>query len=397
MRQRGLAHEVEVDGAGGLPALGDGPDHQRLPPGRVASREHSGNAAHAVGVDGDVAPAVQSHADLRQHAVRLGVQEPHGQQGQLGLDLELAAGDLDHGGTAAVGPFLPLDPHRVQFLQSAVASREGLGQHRVVADAALFVGRRRPQDHGPLGPGVVGGSLVGRLGQQFQLVHHLGALTVGRAQTVGAGVSSAQDDHPFALGVDPFVIGYLFAGQHPVLLGEVLHGQVDSLQVSSRNVQFPGLGTPAGQADRVELGEQTVHRVIDADIGVGQEGDALFGHQVDAALDHALLQLEFGDAQDEKTADIAGPLNDRHQVPGAVQLLGGGQAGRAGPDHGNLLAGPVGRWLGLDPAVLKTPLDDLFLDKLDCDRVGIYAQDAAGLAGGGAYAAGELREIIGRQ
>ena len=92
--------------------------------GRIAGREHSGNAAHSVAVDGDVAPAVQSHADLRQHAVRLGVQEPHGQQSQLGLNLELAAGHFYHRGTVTVGPFLPLDPHRVQLFQFAVTSRK---------------------------------------------------------------------------------------------------------------------------------------------------------------------------------------------------------------------------------------------------------------------------------
>ena len=257
------------------------------------------------------------------------------------------------------------------------------------------MGRRRPQNNGPLGPGVIGGPLVRRLSQQFQLVHHFGALTVGRAQTVGAGVASAQDDHPFALGVDPFIVGYLFARLHPVLLGEILHGLVDSLQIPSRNVQFPRLGGTAGQADRVEFREQPVRREIDADVGVGQEGDAFFGHQVDAALDHALFQLEFGDAQGKKTADVSVPLDNRHQMPSAVQLLGGGQAGRAGPDHGYRFAGPHGGRLGLDPAVLKPTLGDLFLDEFDGHRVGIYAQDATGLTGSGANAAGELREIVG--
>ena len=257
------------------------------------------------------------------------MQEPHGQQGQFSFNLELAAGDLYHGRTPTVGPFLPLNPHRVQLLQFAITSREGFGQHSVIADATLFVGRRRPKNYGPLGPRVVAGPLVRGFGQQFQLVHHFGALAVGGAQTVGSGVSATQDDHPFALGVYAFIGGDLFAGQHTVLLGKVIHGQMNSLQVPARNVQFPGLGGAAGQADRVEFRQQPVHREIGANVGVGQEGDPLLGHQVNAALDHVLFQLEFGDAQDKKTADIAVTLDDRHQVPSAVQLLGCGKTRRA--------------------------------------------------------------------
>ena len=67
----------------------------------------------------------------------------------------------------------------------------------------------------------------------------------------------------------------------------------------SANIQPSSLGGTNGQADRVEFGEQAVHREIGANVGVGQEGDAFFGHEVDAALDNTLFELEFGDAQGE--------------------------------------------------------------------------------------------------
>ena len=44
-------------------------------------------------------------------------------------------------------------------------------------------------------------------------------------------------------------------------------------------------------------------------------------------MDNALFELEFGDAEREQSADISSALDDRHQVPGAVQLLGGRQTG----------------------------------------------------------------------
>ena len=41
VREGGSSHQMEVDGSGGFPALGDGPNHQRLSPSRIAGREHS--------------------------------------------------------------------------------------------------------------------------------------------------------------------------------------------------------------------------------------------------------------------------------------------------------------------------------------------------------------------
>ena len=73
-------------------------------------------------------------------------------------------------------------------------------------------------------------------------MHHFGALTMSRAKTVCAGVTATQNHHPFALGINPLVGGYLLARQHPVLLGEVIHRQMNALQLTARNVQFPSLG-----------------------------------------------------------------------------------------------------------------------------------------------------------
>jgi hypothetical protein len=77
------------------------------------------------------------------------------------------------------------------------------------------------------------------------------------------------------------------------------------------------------------------------------------------------------------------------------QLLGGGQAGGAGADHGDLLAGLGPGRLGRDPAHFPALVDEEVLDGLDAHRLGVDAQGAGGLAGGGADAAGELGEIVG--
>ena len=53
----------------------------------------------------------------------------------------------------------------------------------------------------------------------------------------------------------------------------------------------------------------------------------------------ALLHLELGDAVAQQAADAVGALEHDDVVAGAGQLLGGGEAGRAGADHGDPLAG----------------------------------------------------------
>jgi hypothetical protein len=63
-------------------------------------------------------------------------------------------------------------------------------------------------------------------------------------------------------------------------------------------------------------------------------------HLVQAPVEVALLHLELGDAVAQQPADAVGALEHHHRVAGPRQLLGGGQAGRAGPDDRDALAGP---------------------------------------------------------
>ena len=83
-------------------------------------------------------------------------------------------------------------------------------------------------------------------------------------------------------------------------------------------------------------------------------------------------------------------------MAGAGQLLGSGKAGRAGADNGDLPAGLGRRHLRLDPAGTDRLVSNGLFDGLDGDRHVLEVQRAGFLAGGGADAAGEFGEIVGR-
>ena len=89
----------------------------------------------------------------------------------------------------------------------------------------------------------------------------------------------------------------------------------------------------------VELLAELRGRVVLADLAVYGEGDPFRLHQVDAALDDALVELHVGDAVHQKAADAVVALEHRDPVASPVEPVSGSQTGGAGADDGDLLAG----------------------------------------------------------
>jgi hypothetical protein len=226
------------------------------------------------------------------------------------------------------------------------------------------------------------------------LLDALGALPFSGAEAVGAGVAAAEDDDVLALGVDEFLIDG--PTQRPlVALREVIHREVDALQLAPGDGQIARLGRAAGQHDRVKIPPQVFNLHIETDVGVDDEFDALGFHELHAALDDALLELELGDAVHQQAADFVRALEDGDLVASLVELGRAAQTRRAGTDHGDLLAGAHQRRLRLHPVVGEGVLDDRQLDVLDRDRLLVDPQHARFLAGGRADAPGEFREVVG--
>ena len=100
----------------------------------------------------------------------------------------------------------------------------------------------------------------------------------------------------------------------------------------------PGIGRsrarvgPAAEADGVKLGQQAIGGDVAADVDPRLEDDPFGLHLPEAAVDPPFLHLEVGNPVAEEAADPVIPLEDRHVVPGAGQLLRGSESGRAGAD-----------------------------------------------------------------
>jgi hypothetical protein len=81
-------------------------------------------------------------------------------------------------------------------------------------------------------------------------------------------------------------------------------------------------------------------------------------------------------------------------VPGTGELLCGGESGGTGTNDNNALAGLHRRHLRDDPAFAPCTVDDLDLDLLDGDSIGVDAKHTRRLAWSRAESTGELGKVI---
>ena len=178
---------------------------------------------------------------------------------------------------------------------------------------------------------------------------------------------------------------------------EVLHRVVDAVELAPRHRQVARHARAGGDDDGVVALAQLVGADVDAHVDAVLELHALGDQLVEAALDHPLLDLEVRHAEAHEPAAGLVALVDRHRVAAAAQLLGGGEARRAGADHRDAAAGlELGR-ARHDPALVERAVDDRDLDLLDRHRVALAdLEHARGLARRGAELAGELGEVVRR-
>src|SRR5690606_38246679 len=89
-----------------------------------------------------------------------------------------------------------------------------------------------------------------------------------------------------------------------------------------------------------------------------------------------------------------GAIKHGDRVPRLVQLRGGCKASRARTNDGDLLPRAAAWWPRNDPTFAIRAVDDADLGQFDGDGLGVDAQHAGSLAGSGADASGEFREVV---
>ena len=272
-----------------------------------------------------------SSAEVLDHAVVHRAREAHGEEHEIGLELELRAGDRLE---------LVVDADAVKSLHAAVRAGELLGQHREVALGALLLAGRGAQLQRPVRPGQRLVLLVRRLRHDLELGD--------RARPGGTAVpmqSEPVSPPPMTTTCLPSArIGSTsserLAADAAVLLRQELHREVDAV---------------AGRG-RGSAGRAAFRRRRQSTTASWRSRSSLVGRSMptwtlqwkvtpsasicgDAALDDVLLHLEVGDAVAEQAAGVGVLLVKVHVVAGARELLGAGDAGRARADHGDALAG----------------------------------------------------------
>ena len=213
---------------------------------------------------------------------------------------------------------------------------------------------------GHSGQGSRRAAAVGRTRRDLELPHARGALAVGGAEAVGAGVAAAEDDHALAASRRasrrrPTVV----AGDDAVLLLEVRHREVHAREVAPGTSSGARLRGADGEAHGVEVLAELLARDRAADVDAGAELDALGRHLLEPAIEQALLHLEVGDAVAEQAADAVGALEQRRRRgPARASCCAAARPAGPGADDGDLLAGALRGRLGHDPALLEGVVDD---------------------------------------
>src|SRR5215213_1467926 len=389
-RQQTAAHQELVSLPRGFAALGDGGhDEVSAQPG-VAGYEGAWlNGAEAVfGVDG--APVSVAKVHLPHETVAHGAREADGEQDEVGLYLEVRAFDRY---SLSVGAF-GLDC--VHLFDVAFCAREACDGHGEAALAALLVGRVGVQDQGPVGPGEVVGAL-GRLRAVGEDLNGGATFAVGVTEAVRARVAAAEDHDVLAGGGDLDLRVRREARHPPVLLHQVVHGEVDATEFAARHIEVAALQGADGEDDGVELALEVFCGRVLTDVRVGTELHALLLHDGDAAVDDPLFDLVVGDTVPEETPDTIVLLEDDGRVPGPVELLRSREPRGPAPDDRDLPPRPLLRRCrpGDDPSLLEGPVDDGELYLFYGHGFVVDGEDAGGLAWSRAEHPRELGEVVG--
>ena len=186
--------------------------------------------------------------------LRSGPRKPIARRTRSASSVEFGAGNFLH-----VCRSDELHAHAVQ-LSTFPFAREALRQDAVFAVAAFFVSGRRAEDVRPVRPWIVRGAFRRRFGQQFEL-HD------GRAPWRWAVPRQSAPVSPppmmttcLVLRADEFGIGNRIAFAAFVLQRQVLHREMDAIQIAPGHGQIARRCRATGQKNRIEVAVRVPQR-----------------------------------------------------------------------------------------------------------------------------------------
>src|SRR5262249_52023039 len=370
-----------------LAAFADRPHDQRLSAPHIARRKdlrYRGLIRDGVG--GHVAALIEGNVEGFQHSFMHRMHEAHGEENEIGLDLEFRAGHRLE---------LRINVRAMKFFHLAFLAGEFLRQHGELPRDAFLVARRNAQFEWPIRPGEHFILLLGRLRHDLEIGDGFRALADRSADAVRAGIT-ATDNHNFFAGREDWLAADLrFIAYAPVLLRQEIHCEVNAGKLAAGNGQVAWRFAAAGEHNGVVLPVQFVDRDGDSDMRVVVEDDAFALHLLDAAVDVDLLHLEIGNAVAKQPACLRPALVDMHVVAGTRELLRAGEPRRTWADDRNLLAGLALRFVGLE-SLLDRTIGDFAFDRFDGDRVLVDVECTGCFARGWTDAPGHFREVVRR-
>src|SRR5690606_36653820 len=234
-----------------------------------------------------------------------------------------------------------------------------------------------------------------------QAFHGLGALAHRGADAIHRRVAAADHHDPLARGVERAGIErrHRLAQALAVARGEILEGRHDVGETGARQADVARAVDTGADEQSVVPRAQLLEAHVAANLAAQAELDAAIDQHLAAPLDHALFQLEVGNAVDQETADPVVAVVHADLVALLAQLLGDREAGRPRADHADRL-GTLARGLGrLDPAHLERGVGDVLLDRADGHGLEALLDHAVALAQPvlGADAAAHLGHVVGRR
>ena len=227
----------------------------------------------------------------------LGLEETHGKKHHIGFD-DLFLTRRFHGRAVTVCCRKPLHFFHFHTAYLAILPDEPGRGEGPSTGTAFFVAAGGFLYDGPLRPGSIRVVSYGRLGHNFNLGYADGSLANAGAYTVGPGIAAADDEYPFAAGVDELVFREGISIQNMVLLCQHVEGKVDAFQLPARNGEVAGGGRTGTNGVGIESDGQFLH--IDMDSHLEQDSFGL--EDFHAAVDDGFVQFEVGDAVTQQSS-----------------------------------------------------------------------------------------------